>query len=126
VRTADNLTTFMCRLSNCTGSLNLHETYGHVQACTEIAFNRLHQTFNSIIQCCIQRPLTLALCQLLIKCAAVHIDFSKRNRKIRCVAHIASLVHLYGKPLKIIYFPLQFFFQIVCQFLSHSSKDNDR
>jgi len=52
------------------------------------------------------------------------IDFSK-GKKLLCVAHFASVVHLYGKPLKIIYFPLQFFFNIVCQVLRHSSKYND-
>jgi len=52
------------------------------------------------------------------------IDFSK-GKKLRCLAHIASVVHLYGNPLKIIYFPLQFFFNIVCQVLRHFSKDND-
>jgi hypothetical protein len=36
VRTADNLTTFMCRLSRNSGSLNLLTPYGPVQACNGI------------------------------------------------------------------------------------------
>jgi hypothetical protein len=35
---ADNLTTFMCRLSRNSGSLNLLEPQGSVQACNGVAF----------------------------------------------------------------------------------------
>jgi len=37
VRRVDNLAPFKCRLSRNSGSLNLLEPYGHIQACTGMA-----------------------------------------------------------------------------------------
>jgi hypothetical protein len=62
---ADNLTTFMCQLSRCSGSLKLLETSGPVQVCNGIAL-----TFAHIWSWLWQHTLYLSVTE----CRLMHID----------------------------------------------------